>query len=188
MTSTLMTTAMAPEHVLNESRTPVLSVQGLTKKFTDVLASDNLTMDFYAGEVHAVLGENGAGKSTLMKMLYGFYKPDGGDILLRGEKTVFRSPADARKRGIGMVFQSFTLIPALTVLENVALLTQTEGISLDVNGLTKRISALSARYGLDVNPAAYVRDLSIGEQQRVEILKALACDPSILILDEPTSV
>ena len=189
MTTTMNTaTTNAPEHLLNDSPKPVLSVVGLTKKFTDVLASDDLTMDFYPGEVHAVLGENGAGKSTLMKMLYGFYKPDSGDIILRGEKVVFRSPADARRRGIGMVFQNFTLIPALTVLENVALLTQNAGVRIDKAGLTKRISQLSARYGLEVDPVAYVCDLSIGEQQRVEILKALACAPSILILDEPTSV
>jgi simple sugar transport system ATP-binding protein len=167
---------------------PVLSVRGLTKRFADVVAANALDLDFYKGEVHAILGENGAGKSTLVKMLYGFYRPDQGEMILSGEPVDFRSPADARRRGIGMVFQNFTLIPALTVLENIALVTQSSGFRLDASALAKRIRELSAQYGLEVKPSAYVRDLSIGEQQRVEILKALACDPSILILDEPTSV
>ena len=172
----------------NATKRPVLSVRGLTKRFSDVLAADSLDLDFYRGEVHAVLGENGAGKSTLVKMLYGFYKPTEGQIILDGAPVDFHSPADARKRGIGMVFQSFTLIPALTVAENIALVSESSGIRLDFKAIGNRIRELSARYGLEVNPSAYVRDLSIGEQQRVEILKALACDPSILILDEPTSV
>jgi simple sugar transport system ATP-binding protein len=167
---------------------PALSVRGLTKTFADVRAASGLDLDFYRGEVHAVLGENGAGKSTLVKMLYGFYQPDAGSMILDGKQIRFRSPADARRRGIGMVFQSFTLIPALTVLENVALVTESKGLRLNAAALSRRIRALSAAYGLEVNPSVRVGDLSIGEQQRVEILKALAGDPSILILDEPTSV
>ena len=167
---------------------PVLSVRGLTKRFADVVAANSLDLDFYKSEVHAILGENGAGKSTLVKMLYGFYRPDQGEMILSGEPVDFRSPADARRRGIGMVFQNFTLIPALTVLENIALVTESRGFRIDFAALARRIRELSAQYGLEVKPSAYVRDLSIGEQQRVEILKALACDPSILILDEPTSV
>jgi len=180
--------SIATEPEVEPSQAPVLSVRGLTKRFADVLAADNLSLDFYRGEVHAILGENGAGKSTLVKMLYGFYQNDEGEIILDGEPVDFRSPADARDRGIGMVFQNFTLIPALTVLENIALVAETGGFRLDFSGISKRITELSARYGLEVNPKAYVRDLSIGEQQRVEILKALATHPSILILDEPTSV
>jgi simple sugar transport system ATP-binding protein len=121
-------------------------------------------------------------------MLYGFYRPDEGEIILAGDYVDFRSPADARRRGIGMVFQNFTLIPALTVMENIALVTESKGFRLDSAALSARIRELSTQYGLEVDPSAYVRDLSIGEQQRVEILKALSCDPSILILDEPTSV
>jgi simple sugar transport system ATP-binding protein len=167
---------------------PAIAVDRLTKSFGDVLAADNLSLEFHRGEIHAVLGENGAGKSTLVKMLYGYYRPDAGVITLDGDRVTFHSPADARKCGIGMVFQNFTLIPAMTVLENIALLTQTSGISIDRAGLTARIRELSARYGLDVDPSKYVRDLSIGEQQRAEILKMLASNASILILDEPTSV
>ena len=180
-----------PAYLLKDdaaARIPALSVRGLTKQFAEVLASDKLDMDFYRGEVHAILGENGAGKSTLVKMLYGFYKPDEGETFLNGEAISFHSPADARRRGIGMVFQNFTLIPALTVWENVALVTQLDGILLDKGQIIARIRELSQRYGLEVRPQAQVRDLSIGEQQRVEILKALASDPDILILDEPTSV
>ncbi len=170
-----------------DTRVPALSVRALTKRFADVLASDSLDMDFYRGEVHAVLGENGAGKSTLVKMLYGFYEPDEGEMFLDGERVSFDSPADARKRGIGMVFQNFTLIPAFTVWENVALVNQSSPI-IDRRAVVARINELSQRYGLEVRPDAYVRDLSIGEQQRAEILKALSSDPAILILDEPTSV
>jgi simple sugar transport system ATP-binding protein len=167
---------------------PAIAVEALTKRFADVLASDNLTLNFNRNEIHAVLGENGAGKSTLVKMLYGYYKPTSGRMTMDGEEVSFHSPADARQRGVGMVFQNFTLIPAMTVLENIALLTQTKGVSIDRAGLTSKIKELSQRYGLDVDPAKYVRDLSIGEQQRAEILKMLASNASILILDEPTSV
>lgn len=186
----MTTTAETPLYLLKDTtdaRVPTLSVRDLTKRFGEVLASDNLDMDFYKGEVHAVLGENGAGKSTLVKMLYGFYQPDGGEMLLDGKKVEFDSPADAQDHGIGMVFQNFTLIPALTVWENVALLDEGSPL-LKAREYIDQINGLSQRYGLEVRPEARVRDLSIGEQQRVEILKALSCDPSILILDEPTSV
>src|SRR5262249_34104332 len=155
---------------------PSLSVRGLTKRFTDVLAADALDLDFYRDEVHAVLGENGAGKSTLMKMLYGYYRPDGGEIRLGGEVVHFESPGAARRRGIGMVFQNFTLVPALTVLENIALMDPHRSLRLDRRTLRARITALAETYGLAVNPDAYVTDLSVGERQRVEILKLLAGD------------
>ncbi len=177
----------APQPAGQEQRVAALSVRGLTKRFADVVASRDLDMDFYRGEVHAVLGENGAGKSTLVKMLYGFYQPTEGEVYLDGAAVAFDSPADARGRGIGMVFQNFTLIPALTVWENVALVNP-GAVILNARAVIAHIRELSQRYGLEVRPEAYVRDLSIGEQQRVEILKALSSDPSILILDEPTSV
>jgi len=167
--------------------TAILSVRDLTKRFSEVVAVRDLSIDFYAGEVHAILGENGAGKSTFVKMLYGFYRPTAGEILVRGQRAMFHSPADARRQGIGMVFQNFTLVPAMTVWENVALVNPASFI-LDAAAFIARINELSARYGLDVHAQSRVRDLSIGEQQRVEILKALAATPSILILDEPTSV
>jgi simple sugar transport system ATP-binding protein len=167
---------------------PAIAVDGLTKRFADVLAADNLSLAFHRGEVHAVLGENGAGKSTLVKMLYGYYRPTSGRITMDGEEVAFHSPADARRRGVGMVFQNFTLIPALTVFENIALITQTRGLLIDRSTLMRSLRELSITYKLDVDPGKYVRDLSIGEQQRVEILKMLATNASILIFDEPTSV
>jgi ABC-type uncharacterized transport system ATPase subunit len=182
-TSEIVPVAAPPSDVA-----PSLSVRGLTKRFTDVLAADALDLDFYRGEVHAVLGENGAGKSTLMKMLYGYYHPTSGEILLDGRRVTFDSPAVARRHGIGMVFQNFTLVPALTALENIALMEPSRALRFDRAALKRRILALAATYGLEVNPDAYVRDLSVGERQRVEILKLLAGNATILILDEPTSV
>jgi simple sugar transport system ATP-binding protein len=167
---------------------PALSVRGLTKRFGDVLAADGLELDFYPGEVHAVLGENGAGKSTLMKMLYGYYRPDAGEVRLNGRAVQFESPSVARRHGIAMVFQNFTLVPALTVLENIALLDASRSLRLDRTALRAKIRSLGETYGLEVNPDAYVYDLSVGEQQRVEIVKLLSGDASVLIFDEPTSV
>lgn len=167
---------------------PALAVRGLTKRFGDLVAADNLDVEFFRGEVHAVLGENGAGKSTFVKMLYGYYRPDSGETLIDGEPVRLDSPSAARAHGIGMVFQNFTLIPALTVAENVALIERSRGPLVRLGAVRARIEALAQRYNLAVNPDAYVRDLSVGERQRVEILKLLASDASILILDEPTSV
>lgn len=184
-----MTTVLDSVHLEEKPLIPpAIEVDRLTKAFGDLIAADAISLQFNRGEIHAVLGENGAGKSTFMKMLYGYYRPDAGVIKLDGDTVTFHSPADARKCGVGMVFQNFTLIPAMTVLENIALLTQTRGISVDRAGVTAKVRELSQRYGLDVDPSKYVRDLSIGEQQRAEILKMLASDASILILDEPTSV
>ena len=170
------------------SEVPMLSARGLSKRFADVLAADAIDLDAYGGEILAILGENGAGKSTLMKMLYGYYHPDSGHLTVQGEAVRFHSPAAARDHGIGMVFQNFTLIPALSVAENIALVQRGRGIRLDRKALSRRINDLSQRYGLAVSPEAMVRDLSIGERQRAEILKVLASDARILILDEPTSV
>ena len=167
---------------------PVLSARGLCKRFADVVAADAIDIDAYAGEILAILGENGAGKSTLMKMLYGYYHPDGGVLSISGHPVRLHSPADARHHGIGMVFQNFTLIPALSVVENIALVQRGRGLRLDRRGLSQRIEELSRRYELEVRPDALVADLSIGERQRAEIVKVLASDARILILDEPTSV
>jgi general nucleoside transport system ATP-binding protein len=166
-----------------------LQLHGITKRFPGVLANDNVSFDVQAGEIHALLGENGAGKSTLMRQLYGFYKPDAGEIRINGKVVQFSSPSDAIRAGIGMIHQHFMLVPALTVAENVALgLPSSRGARLDLDIVTQRIDALSQRYGLKINPAAHVWQLSVGEQQRVEIIKALYRGAELLALDEPTAV
>ncbi len=207
-------TALAMEVRLERpaSAVPMLAARGLRKRFSEVVAADDIDLDAYRGEILAILGENGAGKSTLMKMLYGYYHPDAGHLEVDGSAVRFSSPADARAAGVGMVFQNFTLIPALSVVENVALVQRgggrsslpraqevpavdslslaprSRGLRLDRKGLARAITELSDRYGLEVRPNAIVRDLSAGERQRAEILKVLASGARILILDEPTSV
>ena len=166
----------------------MLAARGLSKRFADVIAAADIDLDAYPGTILAILGENGAGKSTLMKMLYGYYQPDAGHLEIEGHPVRFHSPADARARGIGMVFQNFTLIPALSVVENIALVQPGRGLRLDRQRLAQRITELSNRYGLEVRPNAIVRDLSVGERQRAEIVKVLASGARILIMDEPTSV
>ena len=169
--------------------TPLLEMRGITKRFPGVVANDHVDFDVRAGEVHALFGENGAGKSTLMRVLYGFYKPDEGEIYLRGERVVITSPADAIARGIGMIHQHFMLVNTLTVAENVALGTRSTRRPLtDLDAVARRIAELSERYGLRVDPQAVIWQLSVGERQRVEIIKALYRDVSLLILDEPTAV
>jgi ABC-type uncharacterized transport system ATPase subunit len=163
-------------------------LRGISKRFPGVLANDRVTFDVQAGEIHALLGENGAGKSTLMKILYGLQKPDDGQIVLDGESVHFNSPAEALARGIGMIHQHFMLVPTLTVTENVALGMKSAGLRLDLNTIRKRLIELSEIYGLKVNPNAYVWQLSVGEQQRVEIIKALYRGGALLIMDEPTAV
>jgi len=166
-----------------------VEMRGITKRFPGVLANDNVSFDVKAGEVHSLLGENGAGKSTLMRMLYGLYRPDEGEILIDGTPRTFRSPADAIAAGIGMIHQHFMLVPQLTVAENVALgLKSSREPFLDLKEVRKRLSDLALAYGLKVDPTARVAHLSVGEQQRVEILKALYRDASLIILDEPTAV
>lgn len=161
----------------------------IIKRFPGVLANDKVCFDVNAGEVHALLGENGAGKSTLMRQLYGIYRPDEGEILIDGKPYVFNSPADAIAAGIGMIHQHFMLVPTLTVAENVALgLKSTREPVLDLDKVAKKIEDLSQVYGLKVDPAAFIWQLSVGEQQRVEIIKALYRGASLIILDEPTAV
>ncbi len=161
----------------------------IVKRFPGVLANSMVCFDVNAGEVHALLGENGAGKSTLMRQLYGLYQPDEGQIIVDGKPVVFRSPADAIKSGIGMIHQHFMLVPTLTVAQNVALgLRSSREPILDLDKVTARIKELSVAYGLKVDPGAYVWQLSVGEQQRVEITKALYRNASLIILDEPTAV
>jgi simple sugar transport system ATP-binding protein len=167
----------------------MLQMRGITKRFPGVLASDNVNFDIRAGEVHTLLGENGAGKSTLMKILYGLYQQDEGEILIHGKPVRLNSPAHAIEHGIGMIHQHFMLVPTLTVAENVALgLKSTRGPLADLKTVSARITELSKAFGLHVYPDAYIWQLSVGERQRVEIIKALYRDATILILDEPTAV
>ena len=163
--------------------TPLLKLAGITKAFPSVVANDSIDLTVKPGEIHAVLGENGAGKSTLMKIIYGIAKPDAGTIEWQGEPVSIASPAHARALGIGMVFQHFSLFETLTVAENVALAAK-GGMAV----LKDRIQEASRRFGLDVDPDARVRSLSVGERQRVEILRCLLQSPKLIIMDEPTSV
>src|SRR6195256_220510 len=168
----------------------LLELRGITKRFPGVLANDNVNFDLRSGEVHALLGENGAGKSTLMNILYGLYTPDQGEILLRGERIDLGSTRVAIEHGIGMVHQHFMLIPVMTVAENIVLATEPRraGVLLDYDAARKRVRELSERYGLLVDPDARFDRITVGQQQRVEILKALDRGAEILILEEPTAV
>jgi simple sugar transport system ATP-binding protein len=168
----------------------VLEMRGITKEFPGIVANDNVSFDLVRGEVHALLGENGAGKSTLMNILYGLYKADSGEIRLGGKPVVFSSASDAIDAGIGMVHQHFMLIPVMTVAENIVLGNEPkrEGIILDESGAEEQVRALSQQFGLAVEPRALVSEITVGQQQRVEILKALYRGAEILILDEPTAV
>lgn len=160
-------------------------MSGISKRFPGVVANDRIDLEVRSGEVHALLGENGAGKSTLSNVLTGLYRPDGGTISLVGSTVVFHSPRDAIAAGIGMVHQHFRLVPSFTVAENVAL---GEKGTFDRRESVARVRRLSDRYGLPVDPEAKVWDLSVGEQQRVELIKVLSRDVGVLILDEPTAV
>ncbi len=167
----------------------VLEMRGVTKVFGPVRANDGVSIKLRRGEVLGLLGENGAGKSTLMKILYGLYAPDEGEVFVDGERAEIRDPKDAVSRGIGMVHQHFTLIPPLTVAENIVLGAEPrKGGRLDRDRANRETQELAERYGLRVDPKARVADLSVGEQQRVEILKALYREARILVLDEPTAV
>lgn len=167
----------------------MLRMIGISKRFPGVLANDNVDFDVKSGEVHSLLGENGAGKSTLMRILYGLYQADEGEVHLGGRLARITSPAVAIKQGIGMIHQHFMLVPTLTVAENVALgLPSTRGPLTEPARVAARIRKLSGDYGLKVDPEAYVWQLSVGERQRVEIIKALYRNASLLILDEPTAV
>lgn len=169
---------------------PLVQMVNITKTFPGVVANDKVSFEAREGEIHALLGENGAGKTTLMNVLYGLYQPDEGDIYIRGEKRIFRSPHDAIRSGLGMVHQHFMLVSPFTVTENMVLglRSSQEPFLDDRRQVERKIMDLSKRYGLKVDPRARIWQLSVGEQQRVEILKALYRGADLLILDEPTSV
>jgi len=168
---------------------PLLELEGITKQFPGVLANDRIDFDLQRREVHALLGENGAGKTTLMNILYGLYHPDEGEIRLDGERIRIASPRDAIDRGIGMVHQHFMLIPVMTVAENIVLATEPrQGPFLDMDAAVKRVQELSRTFRFAIDPSARVENISVGQQQRVEILKAVYRGSNVLILDEPTAV
>jgi general nucleoside transport system ATP-binding protein len=168
----------------------VLELRGITKRFPGTLANDRVDFDLRRGEVHALLGENGAGKSTLMNILYGLYSPDEGEILVNGDRVQISSPGDAIARGIGMVHQHFMLIPVMSVAENIVLAVEPrrDGVLLDYRAARERVRELSRSFGFAIDPDALIQDITVGQQQRVEILKALYRSADILILDEPTAV
>ncbi|MGE5222024.1 MAG: ABC transporter ATP-binding protein [Omnitrophica WOR_2 bacterium] len=169
--------------------TTVLEIRGVSKRFPGVLANDQVNFDLKQGEIHALLGENGAGKTTLMNILYGLYQPDSGEMFRNGQPMNLQSPKDAIALGIGMVHQHFMLIPVFTVTENIMLGSEaTHRGVLDRKLVASQVRELSQKYNLEVNPDAYVEDLPVGVQQRVEIVKAIYRKAEVLILDEPTAV
>jgi general nucleoside transport system ATP-binding protein len=173
-----------------QSDQPILSMNGITCRFNDVIANNDVHFNLFRGEIHGLLGENGAGKTTLMSVLYGLYKPEAGEIFVKGKRVDIKSPLDAIGLGIAMVHQHFLLTPSHTVTENiiVGLKPPRRSIFLRTAEAERKILELSQRYGLKIDPKAIVGDLSVGEQQRVEIIKALYREIDILILDEPTSM
>src|SRR3989440_6342533 len=170
---------------LHPTETPLLQTVGLTKRYGDFLANDRIDIDIWPREIHALLGENGAGKSTLVKAIYGLIQPSAGEIRWQGDRIILSGPSEARSRGIGMVFQHFSLFDNLTVAENVAL-------GLDgrekFKDMSARLEQVSKTYGLPLDPKREVWRLSVGERQRIEIVRALMQNPKFLILDEPTAV
>ncbi len=169
--------------------TALLEVRSVSKQFPGVLANDNISLTVNPGEIVALLGENGAGKSTLVKMIYGLYPPDSGEIYFDGKKVEIQSPKQAIDLGIGMVHQHFQLVPVFSVAENVALGAEKKHLGLyDSRQAENDVAKLSEKYGLVVDPSAKIEDLPVGTQQRVEILKVLYRDAKLLILDEPTAV
>jgi general nucleoside transport system ATP-binding protein len=168
----------------------VLEMRGITKRFPGIVANDHVDFDLRKGEVHALLGENGAGKSTLMNILYGLYRADEGEIRMSGKAVTFGSAKDAIDRGIGMVHQHFMLIPVMSVAENIVLEVEPRraGVLLDYDAAVERVREISKQFGLAVDPRAKIENISVGQQQRVEILKALYRGADVLILDEPTAV
>ena len=173
-----------------EAAPTVLELKGITKEFPGSLANDHIDFDLARGEVHALLGENGAGKSTLMNILYGLYSPDEGEILVKGERVRFSGPGDAIDHGIGMVHQHFMLVPVMSVAENIVLATEPRrgGVLLDYDAADRRVRDLADTFRFKIDPKARIENISVGQQQRVEILKALYRGADILILDEPTAV
>lgn len=174
--------------MVSDKTIPLLETRQLTKQFGSLVANQAIDLAVYAGEVHAVLGENGAGKSTLMKSLYGFHQPTSGEIWLHGQPTSIPSPQAGRRLGIGMVFQNFTLVPAMTVLENIALFLPDAGMVIQPQLIEQRVTEIAVKYDLQVNVKLRVGELALGEQQKIEILKILLSGARILIFDEPTSV
>lgn len=187
-----MVTGFTGEKLMPEEKNSfAVQMQGIAKKFARVMANDGVSLSVRKGEIHALIGENGAGKSTLMKILYGLYTPDSGEILIHGKKVHFQGPKDAISAGIGMVHQHFMLVPTLTVAENVVLREEPRtfgGMLIDRAQSEKKVRDLSQTYGLSLDPHVLVSDLTVGEQQRLEILKVLYRGAEILILDEPTAV
>ncbi len=169
---------------MSDPRAPRLALRGISKRYPGVLANDGIDLDVLPGEIHAVLGENGAGKSTLMKVIYGIVKPDAGTIRWEGAPVTIANPAQARRLGIGMVFQHFSLFDTLTVAENIRLAVDT----IAARALPARIRDVSERYGLALDPGRHIHTMSVGERQRVEIVRCLLQEPRLLIMDEPTSV
>ena len=167
-----------------------VEMRNIVKRFPGVIANNNVNLEVRQGEIHGLLGENGAGKTTLMNVLYGLYHPDGGEMLIDGEEVTFQSPRDAIAAGIGMVHQHFMLIPVFTVAENLVLGEEPirDGITLDIESAEAEVQRISEKYGLIVDPTARVEDISVGIQQRVEILKALMRGARTMILDEPSAV
>src|SRR3954452_3725600 len=167
----------------------MLELRDITKRFGDVLANDRVSLAVALGTIHAIVGENGAGKSTAMRIAYGFYSADSGDVMVDGQARRLASPHDAIALGIGMVHQHFMLVETMTVAENIVLGIEPGGaLALDLKGAEARVRALSQEFGLQIDPAARVETLSVGQQQRVELLKALYREARLLILDEPTAV
>lgn len=164
---------------------PLLEMKHITKAFSGVYANEDISLSVEKGEIHALLGENGAGKTTLMNILFGIYQSDGGDIFYKGEAVRFKSPADAISHGIGMVHQHFSLVNRMTVLDNIILGSGSRKEVLNRKQASEEVCLLAEKYGLFVKPDEPVYSLSVGEQQRVEILKALYRKADLLILDEP---
>ncbi|RUT54868.1 ABC transporter family protein [Clostridium botulinum] len=164
-------------------------MKGITKVFPGTVANDDVSFDLNKSETHVLLGENGAGKTTLMNVLYGLYQPEKGQIFVSGKEVKILGPNDAIKQGIGMVHQHFMLVHNFTVAENIVLgIEPRKGLKIDINKAIKDVEKISKKYGFSIDPNAIIEDISVGQQQKVEILKALYRGAEILILDEPTAV
>lgn len=188
MTTQQSETRSAPVAPTSEAPPLVVEMRGIVKRFPGVLANDHVDFDLRRGEIHTLLGENGAGKSTLMNVLAGLYRPDAGLILINGKAVHFSSPRDAIRAGIGMVHQHFMLVPSQTVTENILLGLDEPRFNMRLNEYDRKIAELGQQFGLHVDPKAKIWQLSVGEQQRVELLKMLYRGAEVLIMDEPTAV